>query len=434
MAYQYALSNIYNHYLTTYAPKSVTRYDAHKKSELRNVYNSIVKLNKDAPLSIVDTSEAAQRYVVGIKEDARELRNTITSLSGSDESELLNRKTAYSTDQSVVEARFIGDIAEQNEDESFEIGVEQLAQSQINTGNYLRKDSMTMPAGTYSFDISVNNTSYEFQFNINLGETNFDLQNKLSRLINNANVGLKANVKEYDSELAALSLESTSSGIDLGHSTIFEITDDNTSKHRGIVNYLGINEVSRYPQNANFTLNGEKRVSYSNHFTIAGKYDITLKGIPAQEEETVTVGLKPDTESLTENVHRFIGGYNNFIKAASEYQNSQPKSSQLIREMSRISGLYSGELGSLGISLGEDGMISVDDAMLKTGIEENGARESLNGIKRFANAVLNKTNAISLNPMDYVNKTIVAYKNPGKNYAPAYITSQYSGMMFNSYV
>lgn len=434
MAHQYALSNIYNHYLSTYAPKSTTRYDAHKKSELRNVYNSIVKLNKEAPLSIVDTSEATQKYVVGIKENARELRNTITSLSGSDETEMLNRKIAYTSNASIVEAKFIGDIASQNEDESFEIGVEQLAQSQANTGNYLRKDAMAMPTGAYSFDLTVNNTSYEFQFNINPGDTNFDLQNKLSRLINNSNIGLKATIKEYDSDYAALALESTATGIDLGHSTIFEITDDNTNRHRGIVDYLGINEVSRYPQNASFTLNGEKRVSYSNHFTVQGKYDITLQGLPASEDETVTIGLKPDTESLTENIHRFIGGYNDFIRAASEYQSAQPKSSQLIREMSRISGLYNNELGPLGISLTENGTIEVDDTVLKAGIEETGAKESLNGIKRFANAVLNKTNAISLNPMDYVNKTIVAYKNPGKNYAPAYITSQYSGMMFNTYV
>ncbi len=434
MAHQYALNNIYNHYLSTYAPKSTTRYDAHKKSELRNVYNSIVKLNKEAPLSIVDTSEAAQRYVVGIKENARELRNTITSLSGSDETELLNRKIAFASDSSVIDAKFIGDIASQNEDESFEIGITQLAQSQINTGNYLRKDGMAMPAGTYSFDIAVNNTSYEFQFNINPGDTNIDLQNKLSRLINNANIGLKASIKEYSSEHAALALESSATGIDLGHATIFDITDDNTSRQRGIVDYLGINEVSRYPQNANFTLNGERRVSYSNHFTIQGKYDITLKGLPASEVETVTVGLKPDMESLSENIHRFIGGYNDFIRAAIEYQNSQPKSSQLIREMSRISGLYNNELSPLGIALTEDGTIAVNDAVLKAGIEETGAKESMEGMKRFANAVLNKTNAISLNPMDYVNKTIVAYKNPGKNYAPAYITSQYSGMMFNTYV
>lgn len=434
MAYQYALSNIYNHYLTTYAPKSATRYDAHKKSDLRDIYNSIVKLNKESPLSIVDTSEAAQKYVVGIKENARELRNTITSLSGSDETEMLNRKIAYSTNNSVVDAKFIGDISAQDESEKLEIGVEQLAQSQINTGNYLRKNAMAMPSGTYSFDISINNTGYEFQFNINPGDTNFDLQNKLSRLINNANVGLKAEVKEYDDSHAALSLESTATGIDLGHATLFDITDDNTSKHSGIVEYLGLNEVSRYPQNAVFSLNGDKRVSYTNHFTVEGKYDINLQGLPSAEGETVTIGLKPDTESLTENIHRFIGGYNDFIKAAQEYQSTQPKSSQLIREMSRISGLYNSELSSLGISLEESGTIQVDDTVLKAGIEENGAKESLNGIKRFANAVLNKSNAISLNPMDYVNKTIVAYKNPGKNYAPAYITSQYSGMMFNSYV
>ena len=433
MAYQYALSNIYNHYLTTYAPKSATRYDAHKKSELRNVYNSIVKLNKDAPLSIVDTSEAAQKYVVGIKENARELRNTITSLSGSDETELLNRKIAYSSDSSVVDAKFIGDISEQNEDESLEIGVEQLAQSQINTGNYLRKDAMTLSSGTYSFDIGINNTGYEFQFNINPGDTNFDLQNKLARLINNANIGLSATIKEYDADRAALSLESTATGIDLGHATLFDITDDNTSQASGVVDYLGINEVTRHPQNAIFTLNDERRVSYTNHFTVQGKYDVTLKGLTSGEN-TVTVGLKPDMESLSENINRFIGGYNEFIRAAAEYQNSQPKSSQLIREMSRISGLYNNELGPLGISLTEDGTIHVDSTTLKAGLEENGAAESMDGIKRFANAVLNKTNAISLNPMDYVNKTIVAYKNPGKNFSPSYITSQYSGMMFNSYV
>ncbi len=433
MAYQYALSNIYNHYLTTYAPKSATRYDAHKKSELRNVYNSIVKLNKDAPLSIVDTSEAAQKYVVGIKENARELRNTITSLSGSDETQLLNRKIAYSSDSSVIDAKFIGDISEQNEDEALEIGVEQLAQSQINTGNYLRKDAMALSSGTYSFDIAINNTGYEFQFNINPGDTNFDLQNKLARLINNSNIGLSATIKEYDTNHAALSLESTATGIDLGHATLFDITDDNTSQTGGVVDYLGINEVTRHPQNAIFTLNDEKRVSYTNHFTVQGKYDVTLKGLTS-DENTVTVGLKPDMESLSENINRFIGGYNEFIRAAAEYQNSQPKSSQLIREMSRISGLYNNELGPLGISLTEDGTIKVDNTTLKAGLEENGVAESMDGIKRFANAVLNKSNAISLNPMDYVNKTIVAYKNPGKNFSPAYITSQYSGMMFNSYV
>ena len=38
------LSTVYNNYLSTYTPKALTKYDTHKKSELRDVYNSIVKM------------------------------------------------------------------------------------------------------------------------------------------------------------------------------------------------------------------------------------------------------------------------------------------------------------------------------------------------------------------------------------------------------
>ena len=45
-----------------------------------------------------------------------------------------------------------------------------------------------------------------------------------------------------------------------------------------------------------------------------------------------------------------------------------------------------------------------------------------------------RATSMLLNPMEYANKTIVAYKNPLKdNYSTPYITSIYSGMMFNSY-
>lgn len=36
MAYSAALNTIYNHYLSAYAPKGTTRYDAHKRSELKS--------------------------------------------------------------------------------------------------------------------------------------------------------------------------------------------------------------------------------------------------------------------------------------------------------------------------------------------------------------------------------------------------------------
>ena len=71
------LNTVYNNYLTAYTPKALTRYDTHKRSELRSVYNSIVKLNKDAPWYLPTTSKDTQHYAVDLKENARDLHNTI---------------------------------------------------------------------------------------------------------------------------------------------------------------------------------------------------------------------------------------------------------------------------------------------------------------------------------------------------------------------
>ncbi|MFQ8981390.1 MAG: hypothetical protein ACLR6I_13375 [Waltera sp.] len=69
------MNTVYNNYLTTYASRQITKYDTHKKSELRSVYNSIVKLNKDTPWYLPTTNKDTQHYAVDLKENARELHN-----------------------------------------------------------------------------------------------------------------------------------------------------------------------------------------------------------------------------------------------------------------------------------------------------------------------------------------------------------------------
>ena len=96
MAYNAIQDNLYNYYLTAYTPKSVTKYDTHKRSELRSLYNSMVKLNKESPLYLIPNAKESAQLAVGIKENARVLRNQIASLGGLNESELLQKKVAYS--------------------------------------------------------------------------------------------------------------------------------------------------------------------------------------------------------------------------------------------------------------------------------------------------------------------------------------------------
>ncbi len=434
MAYNsiHNLTNIYNHYLANYAPKGSTPYDSHKKSELRGVYNSIVKMNKESPLYILDNSSDAHEFAVGMKENARELRNTIASLGGLDEEELLNKKAAFSGDESVVSATYIGSASEEGSTPSFEIEVKELASGQINRGKELvPSDPVELEPGTYSFDVNIDELNYEFQFGIKSNDTNRDLQERLNRLINNANVGITAELVSTDGR-TAMKLSSAVTGLKGDIEQIFTISDDKTSKTSGVVDYLGIGRTEQKPTNARFILNGQERTTTSNHFTVERAYEIHLNGL-SEEGVATSVGLKTDVESLTENVNELVRGYNNFLKAAFEYADSQPKSNRLMREVSGISQVYAKGLTTAGLHLNMDGTLEVDADALKNVAMSDNAAEELSSIKDFTNSLLRKTGEVSLNPMNYVNRTVVAYKNPGHNFATPYITSAYSGMMFNSY-
>lgn len=435
MAYNvHALNNVYNFYMTTYAPKSSTQYDSHKRSELRSVYNSMVKLNKDAPLYILDTSKESQAFAVNMKENARELRNTIASLGGLNEDELLNKKVAYSSNDDIASAVYIGDTSEEDAP-SYNIEVTHLATPQINMGKFLPVDEpVALEPSTYSFDVSINDLNYEFQFNIKATDTNRDVQDRLARLINNADIGMSASVVSDDTGVNSyLRMESTATGLKDGSSSLFNISDNRTSKTTGAVAYFGLDYVSLPPSNASFLVNGKEASSTSNHFTIERTYEVQLNGVSGEEGKTASIGLKTDMESLTENISTLVRGYNSFLQAVAEYSDSQPKSDRLFHEMSSVARVYAKELTSAGLNLNLNGTLEVDDNALKQAAMSDDAKETFSSIKSFTNSVLRKTNQVSLNPMNYVNNIIVAYKNPGKNFASPYTSSAYSGMMFNSY-
>lgn len=434
MAYNNAiLSNAHSHYLSAYKPKGSSRYDTHKKSELRSIYNSIIKLNKEAPLYKLDSSKESKTFALGIKEDARQLRNTIASLGGLDEEKILNKKAAYSSNEDMVSVSYIGGPSENAEVPSYEIEVHSLASGQLNMGTFLPNTKSKLPADTYSFDVNINDLNYEFQFNIREDETNRDIHKRLAKLITNADIGLRADLLEDGRNNTALRLRSTFEGLKDGASTIFTISDEHTSKRAGSVAYFGLDYTARYASNAEFLLNGEKHTSVSNTFTVNKLYEVTLKGIRSIEGDSASIGLKTDIESLTENVSALVKGYNNFIENTAKYQDDFSGSRKLLGQMRGIASRYHSEFDILGLNLQENGTIKIDKQELKHAALSEYAKEDFSAIRDFANSLVQKMNQISLNPMDYVNKTVVAYKNPGKNYATPYITSAFSGMMFSGY-
>lgn len=437
MANNSLLTAVYNQYLMTYAPhtqKSDAKLDSHKKSELRSVCNTIAKMNKEAPLYILDRSEESRNFAVSAKEGARDLQRTILSTTGNAQNALFDTKVAFSSDENVLTATFIGDHSAEDEAPTLEVEVQSLASPQVNLGWSLEKDALEMTPGEYSFDINIGGMGYEFQYSVGEEDTNFDIQKKLSRLINHANIGLESTVVEGEDNTSALRIQSTKVGVSMGQTgPLFTISDDKTSKQSGSVDYFGIDYIAKEAANAHFLVNGEESSASSNHFTIAKTYEVQLNGVSPEPGQGVTIGLKPNTEALQDSVRTLIGGYNDFLKAIDQFKNGQNRSERLTQEVKNISKFFGSDLDAIGVSRGEDGTLSVDDTKLRQAAEGEDMKELFQPVQDFTKALYRKTESVALDPLNYINKTIVAYKNPGHNFNSPYVTSNYTGFLFNSY-
>ena len=446
------MTTIYNQYSTAYMPrKSDSRYDSHKRSELRTICANMAKVNRDNPLYLLNPAPDTQKYVVDLKENVRDLRNTIIdSLGGVDNADF-NGKIAYSTNDNIVSAKYIGSqtlpeqlpgesdgdgsvVSTSGEIPSYDIEVISLASPQVNLGKYLPMDENSLEPGDYSFDVNVNDLGYEFQFSINENDTNHEIQQRLSRLINNSKIGLNASVEEGEAGTSALRIESTRVGIDFGQSSrIFSISETSGGRTSGAVEHLGINYVARDASNAHFRVNGIEASASSNTFILQNDYEVTLNGLSENEGQTATIGVKPDTIALQENISRLIGGYNDFIRSMSEYQETQQPSRHITRDLNKIVGFYQSQMNDLGISPNEDGTLSLDGDKLNEAVALEETPKALSSLKSFSQSVLRKSDNISLNPINYVNKVVVAYKNPSHTLYSPYVTSAYAGLMFNNY-
>jgi len=446
------MTTIYNQYSTAYMPrKSDSRYDSHKRSELRTICANMAKVNRDNPLYLLNPAPDTQKYVVDLKENVRDLRNTIIDSLGGVENADFNGKIAYSTNDNIVSAKYIGSqtlpeqlpgesdgdgsvVSTSGEIPSYDIEVISLASPQVNLGKYLPMDENSLEPGDYSFDVNVNDLGYEFQFSINENDTNHEIQQRLSRLINNSKIGLNASVEEGEAGTSALRIESTRVGIDFGQSSrIFSISETSGGRTSGAVEHLGINYVARDASNAHFRVNGIEASASSNTFILQNDYEVTLNGLSENEGQTATIGVKPDTIALQENISRLIGGYNDFIRSMSEYQETQQPSRHITRDLNKIVGFYQSQMNDLGISPNEDGTLSLDGDKLNEAVALEETPKALSSLKSFSQSVLRKSDNISLNPINYVNKVVVAYKNPSHTLYSPYVTSAYAGLMFNNY-
>ena len=426
-------AGIYNNLLTTYTPKTLNKYDTHKSSELRTIVNKIAKIASSSPVYLVNLTDAKQTYALGVKESSMLLHKGFEALSDDSQDGIFSKKKAYSSMPESVEAEIIGDDYEKLPDE-FNIKVNKLAKPQINEGNPLYPDSRGLEAGTYKFRISVADDIYDFQYNVKPNATNGEVIEGLSSFINKAKIGLTASMEyaEGSDRHGFMRIQSDMTGSSAGE-RIFYIEDragDNNQIKTGMVEYLGLNNVAKMPESSEFYMDGMEKHTLSNEFTISKSLKVSLN----QVSDDVSIAYKPDSEKILSGIQDIMSAYNYMVESTETYSKTTSQHLKLLTEMKYVMKPFVTELESCGISFDESGRMRMDDSLATQAVNDGDMQKLFGPGAEFAGRMLKKTDEVKLNPMDYVDKVTVTYPNYKK--APegfSYITSLYSGMLFNYY-
>ena len=430
------INSVYNYYAAQYGHREYSKYDTHSKAQLKSTFGRLQKINSQTPSYKIDFSDAALKYAIDLKENARELSQIADELSDESTDSITYKRSATSSSPQVIDAEYIGDSCVQDY-EPLEVTVSQLACPQTNTGNFLQPNSKPFAAGEYSFDLQVQDLTYQFEFGVNATDTVTDTQQKIARLINQADIGLNAQLLTDGLGNSAISITSDATGIRGISPTIFHIQSQNSSdasdSNTELVSTLGLDRVTQYPANAVYYVNGRTATSVSNEVTIDNNYVLTF--FDTTGKAPVTISMNTDTDAIADSIGELIGGYNNLISVTANDANEHFEGNEkLKKDFAGIAKSYNHLLNENGLSVTDNGTIAVDRDAIISAADNGTLGDIFSGLNAFKQAVQKKAEDISLNPMDYVNNKIIAYKNPLRPTNDPYNLSAYTGMIFDGYL
>ena len=430
------INSVYNYYAAQYGHREYSKYDTHSKAQLKSTFGRLQKINSQTPSYKIDFSDAALKYAIDLKENARELSQIADELSDESTDSITYKRSATSSSPQVIDAEYIGDSCVQDY-EPLEVTVSQLACPQTNTGNFLQPNSKPFAAGEYSFDLQVQDLTYQFEFGVNATDTVTDTQQKIARLINQADIGLNAQLLTDGLGNSAISITSDATGIRGISPTIFHIQSQNSSdasdSNTELVSTLGLDRVTQSPANAVYSVNGTTATSVSNEVTIDNNYVLTF--FDTTGKAPVTISMNTDTDAIADSIGELIGGYNNLISVTANDANEHFEGNEkLKKDFAGIAKSYNHLLNENGLSVTDNGTIAVDRDAIISAADNGTLGDIFSGLNAFKQAVQKKAEDISLNPMDYVNNKIIAYKNPLRPTNDPYNLSAYTGMIFDGYL
>ena len=427
------LLSVYNHLMQGLIMMRPNRFDTHKKSELQNVYRDIMRLTSEQPLYKVTFDDSAQEYTLGIKNAALSLSSMVKELNIDDGSSVFKNQILVSSEPETVDVSVLEGSIIHDTSLPLSIEVSTLSSPQENHGYFVPSNEAALVSGQYNFTIGIDENMYSFQFNVSKGATNLELQKKLSDFINKTAIGLRTRiVQEPETNESRLDLIAYAAGSSDGEASFrpADVRFPEDASH-GIISHFGLDQITEPPINTSFSINGVRKEVRGRSYL----YDNTLTlSIKNTTSSPVSIGKVTNQEPIVEKLRTFVDKYNSVFDFVQKQQPDNHRAKKLLYDLGNTMRLFSSELSACGLSVSHTGTLSINEETIYEAAG-NGALEQLfSEESNFSSSLIKKFSDIALNPMEYLNKTVVTYPNiMAKKTLNPYISSIYCGLLYNNY-
>ena len=119
-----------------------------------------------------------------------------------------------------------------------------------------------------------------------------------------------------------------------------------------------------------------------------------------------------------------MDAYNGLLTVAEDYKDSgSGNGGRLLNDVGSVARNRSESLKGIGLIVADNGYISIDSSVLAEAITPQRTQDTFQRLSEFKDAIGQKADNASVNPMKYVDKVVVEYKNPGHTFAAPYMSS-----------
>ena len=289
------------------------------------------------------------------------LANQAEKLTLTDYNSVFNDRTATSSDPNVLTAAAFDAFSTDTgaAEATYNISVSQLAVAQENTGLELNAaDPSVVNLGITTFNININGQDHELSIEVVEGETNEAVLQKMAAAINDASIGVTAQITAGSAEgTQQLVVTADQTGM-TGSFTVSDVSGN-------AMGATGADTASTAAQDAMYTVNGTDYASQTDTIYLDdGLVTVNLTGVG---ESILTVG--PDQNEVKNAITAFVSEVNSFIDFLES--NSDYIKDEVLSSINSFITDHETEMESFGITQGEDGNLVIDADKLTTAVSDN---------------------------------------------------------------